>query len=114
MTFPLESLMVGTSLYESLEEIAQNLAVNTDGYDVVEVTIFARELAFYTPIEMINAAEVVAPFSRRPFTEELYIGAKPRSGLERTCLNGPSGRLSHLPMPIPRIRPAPRGHHQGG
>jgi hypothetical protein len=110
MTFPLESLMVGTSLYESLGEIAQN----PDGYDVVEVTIFARELAFYTPIEMVNAAEVVAPFSRRPFTEELYIGAKPRSGLERTCLNGPSGRLSHLPMPIPRIRPAPRAHHQGG
>jgi hypothetical protein len=42
------AMVAGTSLYEDLDAIAQNLAVNPDEYDAVEVTIFPREWAFYT------------------------------------------------------------------
>jgi hypothetical protein len=43
------AMVGGTSLYEDLDAIAQNLAVNPDEYDAVQVTIFPREWAFYTP-----------------------------------------------------------------
>lgn len=43
------TLGVATSVNEVLNAVAQNLAVNPDGYDAAQVTIYPREWAFYDP-----------------------------------------------------------------
>jgi zinc-ribbon domain len=63
------ALMVGTSVYEDLDAIAQNLAVDPDGYDAVEVTIFPREWAFYTPSQGLTPL----PGAPSPYATTYYV-----------------------------------------
>ncbi len=45
------TLVVATGVDEDLNAVAENLAVNPDGYDAAQVTIYPREWAFYDPAQ---------------------------------------------------------------